>query len=49
MENHGNYLIKAMSSDSESENQLRRDRDLADLLEWFTQNETLPQEIGKNR
>ncbi|XP_034489964.1 alpha-tocopherol transfer protein-like [Drosophila innubila] len=34
-----------MSSDSESENQLRRDRDLAELFEWFAQNENLPQEI----
>lgn len=35
-----------MSSDSESENQLRRDRDLAALGEWFRENENLPQEIG---
>ncbi|EDW06555.1 hypothetical protein AWZ03_012028 [Drosophila navojoa] len=34
-----------MSSDSESENQLRRDRDLAELNEWFYTNENLPQEI----
>lgn len=35
-----------MSSDSESEKQLRRDRDLAELCEWFRQNENLPQDIG---
>ncbi|KAH8386560.1 hypothetical protein KR093_001205 [Drosophila rubida] len=31
--------------DSESANQLIRDRDLAELLEWFQHNENLPQEI----
>lgn len=40
-------IIRAMSSDSESENQLRRDRDLAELNEWFHSNENLPREIGK--
>ncbi|XP_017850607.1 alpha-tocopherol transfer protein-like isoform X1 [Drosophila busckii] len=35
-----------MSSDkSECDNQLRRDRELAELREWFKHNENLPQEI----
>ncbi|KAH8414705.1 hypothetical protein KR215_000833 [Drosophila sulfurigaster] len=33
------------NDDSESANQLRRDHDLAELLEWFENNENLPQEI----